>query len=92
MLSFMMEVSNGKHPTASDYPLNRSDFCDIIEDCQNEGLIKGFYIKRNQFKDVIFTYTECVKLTLKGMEYLDKYSSDLKNYKSVKASKQWLNF
>lgn len=40
MLSFMREINDGNVPDAADYGLEDWEYWDIIEACQDEGLIK----------------------------------------------------
>ncbi len=68
MLSFMREISDGNIPKAADYGLTNNEFWDIIDACQNEGLIKG----ATHAGSILFL--ESTKLTVKGMEYLHENS------------------
>ena len=41
MLSFMREINDGNIPKSSDYGISNEELWDIVEACQDEGLIKG---------------------------------------------------
>lgn len=41
MLSFMREINDGNIPKSADYGIRNEALWDIIEACQDEGLIKG---------------------------------------------------
>lgn len=75
MLSFMKEISNGNIPKHSDYGLEETEFYNIIEACQDEGLIKGDnFSKGGRGNKIIMVFLENTKLTVKGIEYLNKHS------------------
>ena len=92
MLSFMREVNDGNIPSAEDYQLEKMAFYDIIEACQEEGLIKGVRFKKNAVNEIIFAFLDGVKLTVKGLEYLNNNSALMKTYKGLKALREWLPF
>ena len=41
MLSYMREKNDGNDPSAADYGITSEELWDIIDACQDEGLIKG---------------------------------------------------
>ena len=86
MLSFMREINDGNVPKASDYEINNNEFWDIIEVCQDEGLIKG----ATHAGPVLFL--DKTKLTVKGLEYLHDRSAVMKTYKGLKELRDWLPF
>ncbi|MBQ7348859.1 MAG: hypothetical protein IJW47_02575 [Clostridia bacterium] len=92
MLSIMLEVNRGKAPKIKNYPLSDSEVYDIIQLCQDELLIKGFYVKRKTSGDVELVDIHSMRVTLKGLEFLNKYSELLKSYKSGKELKEWLQY
>lgn len=92
MLSFMRELNDGNIPTYSDYGLEKSEFYDIIDACQDEGLIKGANFSRGKGNRILIAFLENTKLTVKGMEYLDKNSTAMKTYKGLKELRDWLPF
>lgn len=92
MLSFMRELNDGNIPTYSDYGLEKKEFYDIIDACQDEGLIKGARFTRGHGNEIIISFLENTKLTVKGMEYLNEHSAAMKAYKGLKELRDWLPF
>lgn len=92
MLSFMREINDGNIPSHEDYELERSEFYDIVDACQDEGLIKGARFSRGKGNRILIAFLENVKLTVKGMEYLNSHSGAMKAYKGLKELREWLPF
>ena len=92
MLSFMREINDGNIPAYSDYDMEKSEYYDIIEACQDEGLIKNARIKQDAQGKNLMIFLEDVKLTVKGMEYLNNNSDAMKAYKGLKEIREWLPF
>lgn len=86
MLSFMREINDGNIPKSADYDLSNEDLWDIVEACQDEGLIKG----ATHAGAILFL--ERTKLTVKGLEYLHDHSTVMKTYKGLKELRDWLHF
>ncbi len=86
MLSFMREVNDGNIPKSTDYGIENDEFWDIVEACQDEGLIKG----ATHAGPILFL--DNTKLTVKGMEYLHEKSSAMQAYKGLKELRDWLPF
>lgn len=93
MLSFMREVNDGNIPNAVDYGIRDLEYWDIIDACQEEGLIKGARFSRGGMGNpIILAILDNIKLTVKGMEYLDTNSTATKAYKGIKEIRDWLPF
>lgn len=93
MLSFMREVNDGNLPSAKDYDISNEEFWNIIEAAQDEGLIKGArFSTGGQGGKILMAFLEGVKLTVKGLEYLDEHSVAMKTYKGLKELRDWLPF
>ena len=93
MLSFLREINDGNMPNAGDYGLKNPEFWDIIEAAQDEGLIKGaVFSKGGQGNAILMCFTDGIKLTVKGMEYLSQNSTAMKAYKGLKEIREWLPF
>lgn len=93
MLSFMREINDGQIPDASEYELSNGKYWDIIEACQDEGLIKGaVFATADGFDHPLKAALSSVKLTVKGMEYLNDHSGVMKTYKGLKELRSWLPF
>jgi len=92
MLSFMRELNDGNIPTYSDYGLEKTEFYDIIDACQDEGLIKGASFSRGKGNRILIAFLENTKLTVKGMEYLDSHSTAMRAYKGLKELRDWMPF
>lgn len=93
MLSFMREINDGNIPDGEDYELENWEYWDIVEACQDEGLIKGaVLIYADGYNHPLKADLDSVKLTVKGMEYLDQHSPAMKAYKGIKEIRNWLPF
>ena len=93
MLSFMREVNDGNIPKATDYGINDLEYWDIIDAMQDDGLIKGVNFSRGgQGNKILIAFLENVKVTIKGMEYLNENSALAKTYKGLKEIREWLPF
>lgn len=90
MLSFMKELNDGKIANAEDYEISQKEFYDIVDACQDEGLIKGARFKRGKGNCILIGYLDDCKLTVKGMEYLHDRSGIIKTYKGLKEIRDWL--
>ena len=86
MLSFMREINDGNIPKPADYGISNEELWDIVEACQDEGLIKG----AAHAGSVLFL--DRTKLTVKGLEYLHDHSAVMKTYKGIKELRDWLLF
>ena len=89
MLSFMRELNDGNIAKPEDYDIEKNEFYDIIDACQDEGLIKGVKFSRDGH-GIIIAYLENAKLTVKGMEYLHENSKAMQTYKGLKEIREWL--
>ena len=90
MLSFMREINDGNIPKAEDYEIDRTEFYDIVDACQDAGYIKGANFSKGGNKGIIVAFLEGTKLTVKGMEYLHDNSAAMKTYKGLKEIREWL--
>ena len=79
-------VHGGNIPQSADYALSNEELWDIVEACQDEGLIKG----ATHAGPILFLDT--TKLTVKGLEYLHEHSAVMKTYKGLKELRDWLPF
>lgn len=86
MLSFMREINDGNIPKSEDYGISNEELWDVVEACQDEGLIKG----ATHAGSVLFL--EKTKLTVKGLEYLNNHSAIMKTYSGLKELRDWLPF
>ena len=93
MLSFMREVNDGNIPNASDYKITNGELWDIIDACQDAGLIKGVkFSGGGQGNRILMCFADGVKLTVKGLEYLHNHSTVMKTYKGLKELRDWLPY
>ena len=91
MLSFMREINDGNMPQAKDYEITNGELWDIIDACQDEGLIKGASFSRGgPGNPILICFTDGIKLTVKGMQYLHDNSGIMKTYKGIKELRDWL--
>ena len=86
MLSFMREINDGNIPKSADYGISNEALWDVVEACQDEGLIKG----ATHADSILFFDT--TKLTVKGLEYLHEHSAVMKTYRGLKELRDWLPF
>lgn len=90
MLSFMRELNDGNIAKPEDYEIDKNEFYDIVDACQDEGLIKGVNFSKGKGNRILIAYLENAKLTVKGMEYLHENSGLMKTYKGLKELREWL--
>lgn len=91
MLSFMREINDGNMPQAEDYEITNSELWDIIDACQDEGYIKDARFTRGgQGNPILMCFTDGIKLTVKGMQYLHDNSKLMKTYKGLKELRDWI--
>jgi len=91
MLSFMREINDGNKPSAGDYGLSTSEYGNIVDACQDHGLIKGARFARGNDK-ILAVFLDGVCLTVRGMEYLHEHSEAMQTYKGLKELRSWLPF
>ncbi|MEG1725927.1 MAG: YjcQ family protein [Anaerovoracaceae bacterium] len=93
MLSFMRELNDGNVPQAKDYEITDEEYWDIVDACQDEGYIKGVsFVRGGQGNKVLCAFLDDIKLTVRGLEYLDTNSPAMKTYKGLKELREWLPF
>lgn len=90
MLSFLRELNDGNIAKPEDYELEREEFYDIVDACQDAGYIKGASFSRGKGNRILIAFLENTKLTVKGMEYLHENSAAMKTYKGLKEIREWL--
>ena len=89
----MREVNDGIIPDAQEYGLDDEEYWDIIEACQEEGLIKdAYFVHADNFNHPIKAVLDGSKLTVGGMEYLNNHSKAMRTYKGLKELRYWLPF
>nr|WP_307990920.1 YjcQ family protein [uncultured Niameybacter sp.] len=87
VVSVLKEVSEGNIPTSKDYGIEDRMFYDIIDAMQDEGLIKGARFSRGGVGNpILIAMLDSVKITIKGMEYLNQNSTLVKTYKGLKVA------
>lgn len=93
VISLLREFTDGNIPTTEDYEIERETYWDIIDAMQDDGLIKGVNFSRGgQGNKILVAFLENVKVTIKGMEYLNENSTLAKTYKGLKEIREWLPF
>lgn len=90
MLSFLRELNDGNIAKPEDYGLDKEEFYDIIDACQDAGYIKGARFSRGKGNHILIAFLENTKLTVKGMEYLNENSVIMQTYKGLKEIRDWL--
>lgn len=93
VISLLKEFSDGNIPQAKDYDITNEQYWDIIDAMQDENLIKGVKFSRGgQGNKILIAFLDGVKVTIKGMEYLNQNSALVKTYKGLKEIREWLPF
>lgn len=88
IVSVLKEISEDNIPNHTDYELEQKKYIDIIEAMQDAGLIKNAIVIRK----CNGLNLENVKITFKGIEYLNTNSTLVKTYKGLKELREWLPF
>ena len=93
VISLLREFLDGNKPTAYDYDISGEEYWNIVESMQDEGLIKGVSVVRaGQGNKVQIGFLDDTKVTIKGIEYLNKNSALAKTYRGLKEIREWLPF
>ena len=93
VISLLREITDGNIPKASDYEISDEQYWDILDAMQDDGLIKGARFQRGKLNRIITVLsTDTIKITIKGMEYLNENSALAKTYKGLKEIREWLPF
>lgn len=93
VVSLLAEISNGNIPKAEDYSIDNEKFVNILEAMQDDGLIKGLKVIRGGVKNNVLSLNkDNIKITIKGMEYLNENSTIAKTYRGLKEIREWLPF
>lgn len=88
IVSVLKEISEDNIPNHTDYELDQKKYIDIIDAMQDEGLIKNAIVIRK----LNALNLKNVKITFKGIEYLNTNSTLVKTYKGLKELREWLPF
>lgn len=92
-LSILKEFSEGTIPSAQDYDMDKETFGTIIESLQIAGYIRGAKISRCGSASLIGPcILNCVKVEMKGLEYLHEHSALMETYKGLKEIRSWIPF
>ena len=92
VFSILKEISEGNIPNAEDYGVEKQKFYDILDAMQNDGLVSNIRFNRGNNNNVILAIYKDAKITIKGMEYLNKNSALMKTYKGLKEVREWIPF
>lgn len=90
--SLLKEIENNEvEPKAKDYGISITEFGDIIDMIEEEGLIKGSEVTRGgQGNKELIIYLDQAKISMKGLNYLEENSSFAKTYRGLKEIREWL--
>lgn len=73
--SVLREIEQGENiPKFSDFGLSLIEFRDLIDQIQDDDLIKGASVPRGQGNPDRMVLLNKVKITLKGLDFLEKNS------------------
>ena len=73
--SVLREIEKGENlPKFSDFNLSLIEFRDLIDQIQDDDLIKGASVPRGQGNPDRMVLLNNAKITLKGLDYLEKNS------------------
>ncbi|MDR3599315.1 MAG: YjcQ family protein [Desulfosporosinus sp.] len=74
--SVLREIEKGETiPTCSDFNISLIEFRDLIDQIQDDDLIKGASVPRGQGNPARMVLLNTAKITLKGLNYLEKNSA-----------------
>ena len=74
--SVLREIEKGENiPKFSDFGLSLIEFRDLIDQIQDDDLIKGASVPRGQGNPAQMVLLNTAKITLKGLDYLEKNSA-----------------
>lgn len=74
--SVLREIEKGENlPKFSDFNLSLIEFRDLIDQIQDDDLIKGASVPRGQGNPDRMVLLNNAKITLKGLDYLEKNSA-----------------
>ena len=90
VISILKEVSEGNIPKAEDYGMENRKYYDILDAMQDDGLIKNVRFNRGANKEILIVFDEHMKITIRGMEYLNNNTELVKTYKGLKEVREWL--
>ena len=72
----LKEIKKGENlPKFSDFNLSLIEFRDLIDQIQDDDLIKGASVPRGQGNPDRMVLLNTAKITLKGLDYLEKNSA-----------------
>ena len=90
--SILREIAKGENiPKYSDFDLSLIEYRDLIDQIQDDDLIKGASVPRgSQHKPEKMVLMDNAEITSKGSAYLEKYSALAESYPGLEDIKPWL--
>ena len=91
--SILSEIEKGENlPKFSDFALSLIEFRDLIDQIQDDDLIKGASVPRGeQGNPTRMVILDTAEVTLKGLDYLAKHSTFAETYPRLDEIKSWLS-
>ena len=91
--SVLREIEKGENlPKFSDLDLSLIEFRDLIDQIQDDDLIKGASVPRGeQGNPARMVLLDTAEITLKGLDYLEKNSAFAETYPGLEEIKPWLS-
>jgi len=91
--SILREIEHGENlPKFSDFNLSLIEFRELIDQIQDDDLIKGASVPRGeQGNPARMVLLNTAKITLKGLDFLGKNSAFAETYPGLEEIKPWLS-
>jgi hypothetical protein len=90
--SVLRELEKGNSlPKFSDFGLSLIEFRDLIDQIQDDDLIKGASVPRGQGNPDRMVLLNTAKVTLKGLALLEKNNDFTETYPGLAEIKSWLS-
>lgn len=89
LYAFLKEIEKSKGKcftfTSQDFAVSEEEYYDIIRLADREGFVINVFFA----DDIPYDYSS-IELTMKGIEFLEQYSTWAKLYKGLKEIKGWI--
>lgn len=89
--SILKELEQGNEPQRTDYDLDLEQWGELAELIRDEGLAENISVTRAGLGNkVMMVWYKPIKITMKGLDYLEENSGLAKTYKGIKEVRDWL--
>jgi predicted transglutaminase-like protease len=87
--SILKEIDNGNRPLHIEYEITQNEFCDIIQNFIDEGLLTNAKVERMGSNKRV-ALIKGSRVTTEGKEYLNKNTTWSKAYSLAKEIRDWV--